>query len=106
LGEALGQPRPIISLERPLTPEEEKIKLAMEEIQKALQEHPNDVADLVRMWMQEECGKANMAEKKKISKAAILMIALEGSSSQDYAAAQGRGCGKTSSGNIFCHGLG
>lgn len=54
MGEALGQPRPIISLERPLTPEEEKIKLAMEEIQKALQEHPNDVADLVRMWMQEE----------------------------------------------------
>ncbi|HAR40710.1 MAG TPA: flagellar M-ring protein FliF [Coprothermobacter sp.] len=54
VGGAIGQPRPIISLERPLTPEEEKIKLAMEEIQKALQEHPNDVADLVRMWMQEE----------------------------------------------------
>ena len=53
-GEVFGQPRPAISLERPLTPEEEKIKLTLEEVQKALQEHPNDVADLVRMWMQEE----------------------------------------------------
>lgn len=50
----MPQTRTPISLERPLTPEEEKIKAAMDEVQKALEDHPNDVDDVIRMWMQEE----------------------------------------------------
>jgi flagellar M-ring protein FliF len=48
------QVRQPITFERELTPEEEKIKAALDEVQKSLDEHPNDVGEIVRLWLQEE----------------------------------------------------
>ncbi|NPV88246.1 flagellar M-ring protein FliF [Coprothermobacteraceae bacterium] len=43
-----------ISFDKPLTPEEEKIKAALKEIQTVVEQHPNEVADIVRMWAEED----------------------------------------------------